>query len=331
MIYSQRLLGVTMDNNNDIFNLTEEQEKRISTFLDNGRRDTPLFCEKGVNEEIFIPVKDGEVRVLHHKPEKITTKRPILFLPGFVAAPWTWNDFHRPHHGFAEYYYFETREKKSSKMNKHRKIQLSIKQSAVDLADVIEHLGLNKKDYVLASASYGGGVIFQALIDKLIKPPTTYSFDPIAEWIYGSPFTNAFIRFTPGFILGPFRTIFTKMFLAGMKNQSQKNRMIAFVQGGEPWKFKKSTRQNLQWDIREELSEIDTELFIAHGPLDKYHPRMAYYNFTKAIPKGRFIFMNTTDEDRELLAGVIATEFAKITKNDGLPKCLEQFEIKIER
>ncbi|NPE06637.1 MAG: alpha/beta hydrolase [Asgard group archaeon] len=320
-----------MDNNNDNFNLTEDQEKWIKTFIEKGRRDTPLFCEEGVNEEIFIPVKDGELRVLHHKPEKQTTKRPIIFLPGYVAAPWTWNDFHRAHHGFAEYYYFETREKKSSKMNRHRKIQLSIKQSAADLADVIDYLGLNKIDYVLASASYGGGVVFQALIDKLIKPPTTFSFDPIAKWIYSSPLLNAFIRFTPGFILGPFRTIFTKIYLRGMQNQSQKNRMIAFVQGGEPWKFKKSNRQNLRWDIREELSKIDTELFIAHGPLDKYHPRMAYYNFTKSIPKGRFVFMNTADEDRELLAGVIATEFAKITKNDGLPKCLEQFEIKVKR
>lgn len=323
-------MGVKMDNN-EIFNLTESQEKRIKSFLDNGRRDTPLFCEEGVNEEIFIPVKDGEIRVLHHKPEKQTTKRPILFLPGFVAAPWTWNDFHRVHHGFAEYYYFETREKKSSKMNRHRKIQLAIKQSAVDLAVGIEHLGLDKKDYVLASASYGGGVVFQALIDKLIKPPTVVSFDPIAEWIYGFVLLNIFIQVTPGFILGLFRTLFAKMFLSRSKNQAQKNRMIAFVQGGEPWKFKRSTRQNLKWDIREELSKIDTEVFIAHGPLDKYHPRMAYYNFTKAIPKGRFVFMNTTDEDRELLAGVIATEFAKITKNDGLPKSLEQFEIKIER
>lgn len=76
-----------MINNNEIFNLTETQKKRISDLLDKGRRETPLFCEEGVNEEIFIPVKDGEIRILHHKPEKQTTKRPILFLPGFVAAP----------------------------------------------------------------------------------------------------------------------------------------------------------------------------------------------------------------------------------------------------
>jgi pimeloyl-ACP methyl ester carboxylesterase len=320
-----------MVTNEDMFTLTEAQKQGIKELLDKGRRDTPLFCEDGVNDEIFIPVTDGEVRVLHHKPEKQTTKRPILFLPGFVAAPWTWNDFHRAHHGFAEYFYFETREKRSSRMKRHRKISLSIEQSAIDLAEVIEQLGLNKKDYVLASASYGGGVVFQALVDKLIAPPTVCSFDPIAEWVYGTPLWNVFIRITPGFILGPFRTFFSKIFLRTMENQSQKDRMLAFVQGGEPWKFKISHRQNGKWDIIDRLCEIKKEVYIAHGPLDKYHPRMAYYNYAKSIPKGRFVFMNTADEDRELLAGVIATEFAKITRSEGLPKILEQFEIKVER
>jgi len=320
-----------MTMNNDIFRISEKQKQAIQELLDKGRRNTPLFCEKGVNEEIFIPVKDGEVRVLHHKPEEQRTKRPILFLPGFVAAPWTWNDFHRTHHGFAEYYYFETREKKSSKIRRHRKLKLGIDQSAIDLAEVIDELGLNKKDYVLASASYGGGVVFQALIDKLIKPTTVVSFDPIAKWVYGTWWANAFIQLTPSFILQATRTLIARIYLVTMKNKAQRERMVAFMKGGDAWKFKRSTRHNFKWDIIAELPKITDEVFITHGPLDKYHPRMAYYNYTKAIPKGRFIFMDTADEDRELIAGLIATEFAKVTKNDGLPKSLEQFEIKIER
>ena len=73
-----------MDNNKDKFTLTEKQKREVNSLLDKGRRDTPLFCEEGVNDEIFIPVKDGIIRVFHHKPEKQTTKRPILFLPGSI-------------------------------------------------------------------------------------------------------------------------------------------------------------------------------------------------------------------------------------------------------
>ncbi len=320
-----------MEQNNDIFTITDEQKQIIKEMLDKSRRDTPLFCEEGVNEEIYIPVTDGEVRVLHHKPENQTTKRPILFMPGFVAAPWTWNDFHRTHHGFAEYYYFETREKKSSKIKKHRKLKLGIDQSALDLVEVLEYLDLKNKDYVLASASYGGGVVFQALIDKLIKPPTIVSFDPIAKWVYGTWWANAFIQITPTFILQAIRTLIARIYLVTMKNKAQKERMVAFMKGGDAYKFKKATRHNFKWDVIEELPRITEEVFITHGPLDKYHPRSAYYNYSKAIPKGRFIFMDTADEDRELIAGIMATEFAKVTKNDGIPKSLEQFEIKIER
>ena len=40
-----------------------------------------LFTEEGICEEFYVPVKDGELRVFHHKSEKIEVKRPILFLP----------------------------------------------------------------------------------------------------------------------------------------------------------------------------------------------------------------------------------------------------------
>ncbi len=319
------------ENNNQIFNLTTEQKQSINTYLDKGRRDVPMFCEEGVNEVIYIPIKDGELRVFYHKPEKSLTKRPIVFLPGYVAAPFTWKDFHVPHHGIGEYFYVDTREKASSKIKRNRKVSLDIEQSARDLPEVIDYLGLSKRDHVLYGASYGGAVIFQSLIQQLIEPPTVVTFDPVTKWVYGNFFSNVMMGIVPLFILSPMRTIFAKISLARMENQAQKDRLVAFLQGAEPWKFKQSFFQNKKFDISNDLSEIKSELFICHGPLDKYHPRIDYYNFAKTIPKGRFIFMETKDEDRELLAGVIATEFAMKTKTDGLPESLKSFEIPIHK
>jgi len=229
-----------------------------------------------------------------------------------------------------EYYYLETREKKSSRIKKGRKTRLDIYQSSKDLGEVIKYLGLDKREYILVGSSYGGGVVFRATIEKLVKPSTTIAFDPIVKWVYTNKPTLIFLAITPQFILNIFRTLLAKFYLRKAQNEAQKRRMIAFVQESEAWKFKKCTIQNRKLNFFHELKKIESELFIAHGPVDKYHPRSAYYDFVKEIPKGRFLFLNTTDEDRELLVGVIATEFAMVEKKDEVPESIAEFEIKVK-
>jgi pimeloyl-ACP methyl ester carboxylesterase len=320
-----------LNSEQELFTLSEEQKNKLEKLLIKGKRDVPSFCAKGINEELFIPVKDGELRVFHHKPTKITSQRPIVFIPGYIAAPETWVDFHKPHHGFTEYYYIESREKTSSRIKRHRKVQLTVKQSAKDLQQVLEQLDLLGKDYVLMGSSFGGAIILQALIDKLIDPPTIITFDPITKWVYGGFMIKFLNPIVPPFLMGILRNIIAKILLAGMKNKKQKRRMEGFAKGAQPWKFRKASMQNKSFDIQDRLSEIDNEILLFHGPLDRYHPRIAYYNYAKAMPNGRFFFMDTLDENRELLAGVVATEFAKVSSKRKIPSILQNFEIKINR
>jgi len=316
----------------DVFSLTPEQRKQRDNLLALGKREVPRFIEDGVCEREYIPVRDGELLVYHHKPEKVTTKRPILFMPGYIAAAPTWTDFHRVHHGFCEYFYLESREKKSSRMKRSRKIKMTIKESANDLSLVLDALGLSKCDFVLCGSSYGGAIVLQALLDKKLQMhPTIILHDPIVKWAYTNAFTS-FVNFImPPFLMGALRKVIAKIYLAGMKNQAQKERFMNFVEENCPWKFRKSSHQNRKYDITDALATIDKEVFILHGPRDKYHPREAYLEYARKMPKGRFLFIDTPNEHREVMAGVVATEFAKVTKHDGLPKSLELFEIPIER
>lgn len=318
-------------NNKDMFVHTQKQKKNIQSLLDKGRRDVPTFLDEGSSEILYVPIDDGELRVFHHKPEKQTTKRPIVFIPGYVAAPSTWTDFHIPHQGFGEYYYLETREKRSSKIKKTRNTTMTITQTAYDVGVALEDLGLTKKDYVLASSSYGGGVILDGLINQYFDPPTAFVHDPIVKWVWEKSINNILLRIIPVSLLNALRIPIAYIFTAGMKNKDNRRRMIEFARGLEPWKFKRCTLENNKFNIFEDLKKIKNEVFINTGPLDRYHPRLEYYKYAKEIPKGRFLFMNTANEDRQLLAGVIGTEFAKVTKEDGLPETLKQFEIKIKR
>ena len=318
-------------NSEDMFVHTQEQKEAIKKLLEKGRRNVPTFLDEGACEIFYVPIDDGELRVFHNKPDKQATKRPIIFLPGFVAAPSTWTDFHIPHHGFGEYYYLETREKRSSRIKRTRKTTMTITQTAYDVGVALENLGLTKKDYVLASSSYGGAVVLDGLINQFFNPPTTFVHDPIVKWIWDKSSNDLFLRIVPMFILNAIRIPLAHILTAGMKNRDNRRRMIEFTRELEPWKFKKGVLNNKKFNIFDDLRKIKNEVFINTGPLDRYHPRLSYYNCTKEIPRGRFLFMNTEDKDRQLSAGVIGTEFAKVTKEDGLPESLKQFEIEIKR
>jgi len=320
-----------MSENENEFVLTKKQVDEINKLLDAGRRDVPNFYDEGECEIIYVPVEDGEIRVFHHKPEKTKTKRPILFIPGFATTPWTWRKFHKPHHGFAEYFHLETREKASSTIRKHRKADFSINKTAQDIGVAIKHLGLDKRDYVLVGSSYCGGAIIAGLIKQYFNPPTTVVLDPVCIWTYEKFWINWVLPIMPPFAIGAFRFVFAKIIMARMKNESQKERNMDFVRGAVPFKWRKACLNNRKLNLVPDLPKIENEVFIFHGPKDKYHTRMTFYDYAKLIPNGRFFYMNTAEEDRELLTGIIGTAFAEITKEEVLPTVLAQFEVDLQR
>ncbi len=321
-----------MNNKQSLFQHTKEEKSIIAKFLKEGRRAVPTFLDEGAAEIKYVPIDEGELRVFHHKPKKSETKRPVIFVPGYVAAPITWVDFHIPHQGFGEYYYLETREKRSSKIKKTKRTSMSANQTAKDLGQVIENLGLNEKDFVLYASSYGATVVLEGLIQGYFTAPTIIVHDPVIKWVWGERSLNNFaLKFVPKFILSALRMPLAYIFTWGMKNKTNKERMLEFARGIVPWKFKRVTLENNKLNMFNDLKKIKEEVFITTGPLDRYHPRIAYYNYAKEIPRGRLIFMNTPDSERQLIAGIIGTEFVKVSSEEGIPKTIEQFEIDLER
>ncbi|MHA1245018.1 MAG: alpha/beta fold hydrolase [Candidatus Heimdallarchaeota archaeon] len=313
------------------FDLSDDTIKAMAKLIESSRREVPNFYDEGESEVFYIPVEDGELRVFHHKPDKITTKRPVLFLPGFGTTPWTWRKFHYPHHGIGEFYNFETREKASSTMPNKRKVKFTYDIIAQEIATGIEYLGLNKKDYVLFGSSFNGGVVMKGLIEGYFNPPTTVVFDPLCVFDFLKFIRNVLLPITPSFVLGAGRKIIAKFIMRNMKNEAQRERNMAFVEGAVPYKWKKTNIQNRKIDLKHDLHKIKNEVFITHGPKDKFHPGEAFYNYTKLTPKGRLIYLNGPDEDRELIAGILGTAFMNVTKDDGMPEILKPFEIDLKR
>ncbi|MHA1121547.1 MAG: hypothetical protein ACTSUW_02210 [Candidatus Heimdallarchaeota archaeon] len=320
---------MAMDENE--FDLTQEQLDLINNLIEKSPKDAPDFYEEGECEQFYIPVDGGEIRVFHRKPKNITAKRPILFIPGYSTTPWSWRGFPKPIHNNTEYYFLETREKASSRIKRNRKTNLTVDQKAKDVGKAIKYLGLDKRDFVLYGTSYCGGVVLQGLIQKYFTAPTIVVFDPQGNWTYSRKAVKWLLPILPPFIMGAFRFIFAKIVLRTMKNQHQKERILDFIRGANPYKWRKACMQNLHFDITNQFDKISEEIFVIHGTKDKYHPGITFYNYAKKMPKGRFIYFNCENELREIFNGIIGSVFANVTKDKGMPDEIVSLEIDLER
>lgn len=307
--------------------MTEKQEAIIDRLIEENNRQVPFFYDEGVCDVSYVPIDDGELRIFHHIPKKPLSKRPVLFVPGFGTSPWSWRHFSVPMYEKCEYYFLETREKGSSKIRNRRKAKMSVDQTGKDIGQVIAHLGLDKKDFVLFGASYCGGIILNALAKKYLTAPTVAVYDPLKSWKNHRKYVY-FLAPMPPFLIEVFKHLIVRMFLIGFKNESQRQRIYDYIKHAVAWKWRKAGIHNFKYDVSPILKDIEEEVQVYHGPFDKFHPGEHYFQMAKSIPNGKYIYLKTPEEHRELLAGIIALELGKTTKEAGIPKIFEQFEIK---
>ncbi len=310
--------------------LSKEQEEKIEKLIIEHNQKGPFFYEKGICEIIFIPIENGEIRVFHHKPKEPVSIRPVLFLPGFGTSPWSWRYFSVPMHEKGEYYILESREKTSCKTHKRRKANMSIDQLAKDLAEAIQYLGLKEKDFVLYGSSFSGGVILTGLLKEYFDAPTIAIHDPIKDWRAQKKLTYIF-RLFPPFVVKILKPLLAKIVLARMKNKFAKERYLDFVRNATVWKWRKTGIHNLKFDITAELSTINKEILLFHGPKDKFHSDEEFVQYARNLPKGRYIYMKSAPEFRELVVGISSLELSKITCDENIPKSLAVFEVDLER
>ena len=308
-----------------------ELEREMDKLISEHNTDANFFYDENVCEIIYVPVEHGKLKVYHHKPKKPIGKRPVLFLPGFGTSPWSWRHFSSPLFEKVEYYILESREKTSSKLDKRRrKAKMSIEQMAIDLGLAEEFLGLKDKDYVLFGSSFSGGIILTALLRQHLSPATVALHDPTKDWRVQRKLSIIFM-FVPPFVVRMLRPILSKIVLAKMKNKAAKKRYQDFIKHGTVWKWRKTGIQNLKFNIASELKNIQQEILLFHGPKDRYHTDEEYLQMAKEFPNGRYFFMKSAPEFRELVVGISSLELAKITQNEQIPKSLAIFEIDLER
>lgn len=305
-------------------------DEKLMELIETNTRKVPYFYEEGICNAFYIPVEGGEIRVFHHTPKKPITKRPILFAPGFGTSMWAWRDFSLPFVEQGEFYFLETREKKSSKFKNRFRTKITVKQVAQDIGVIIHHLGLDKKDFVLFGTSYCGGAILKGLIDRILTAPSIVLVDPAPKLTYYRGLI-AFLRFLPPFIIGIIRYLLGSIALSGENNKAQRERSKYVRNESVPWKWRKASTDMLRFNILNDLSGIKEEVIIFHGPPDKHHAPALFEDVARRIPKARFFSALSSDDKRELACAVIGLEFCKIRAEDGIPDSIKPLEKSIAK
>jgi hypothetical protein len=317
---------------NDLLTITDEQEQFIQKMLDETKlaNNFPDYSvENGDTIEIiYIPVDDGEIRVIHVNPKNKISKRPLVFVPGWGVIPRNFNDFYEVLHEKIEFFYIETREKKTSRI-KRFKAKLTMNQKAKDVGDALNFLGLNgEKDFVLMGPCWGGAVILQGLMDKSIKAPTILAVDPMHRLWYPQWMLDYVGPLLPVWLLYLMKPLLKWLKLRNMKEKVQKQRAEDLIKEAVMWKWKRAGFQCRHFELYGNLHKIDEEVFVFNATNDLIHDKRDYPKIAKEIPKGRFIYMETDESYRERMMGILGREFSKILNSEGIPSKFREFEIK---
>ncbi len=315
----------TLQAEQSILDITPELEHKVREMLIATERKVPNFWEIDTTESIYVPVDDGEIRVYHFEPNNPISKRPLVFVPGWGGTEEGFMDFYEVIHDKVECYYIETREKRSSRLNRKR-AKMDMSQKARDIQNVINYFELGKKDFVLYGTCWGGAIILQGLIDGVIDAPTIIINDPMHTLWFPKWFLRYVSPILPVFVVELIKSIVKRIQLRGMKEEVQRGRAETFADNAEIWKWKRAADSVKDFELFGNVSGISKKVIVTNGTKDKIHNQIDYPQLAAELPNGRFIYMKTDESRRERLMGLVSLEFCKVNKKDGVPPSLAEFE-----
>jgi len=116
-----------------------------------------------------------------------------------------------------------------------------------------------------------------------------------------------------------------------MTESVQRQRAEDFIEQADLWKWKRTGVQVNDFELFGNLHQIAEEVFVINGTHDLIHDSKDYPKIAQELPKGRFLRFSTNEANRELFMGLIAREFAKVARQQGIPPSLHIFEVPLTR
>ena len=310
--------------------VTPEQQKKIDEFIEATKKgNVTTYWDEKITKYIYVPVDDGKIRVVHVKPKKTINKRILVFMPGWGVQTAGFEVLYETLHDEVEFYYIETREKGTSKLDK-KKAKMTIEQMAKDVQDALNFLELSGKDFVFVTPCWGATIIFIGLLNKTIEIPSIVVFDPMHK-LWFNKFINTISPAIPVWLANIVKRPIKFFALLGMKEKTQKKRSSDFIDNADIWKWKNAAHVVKDLELIGMLGDIKQEIIVFNATSDRIHNQEDYPKLAKELPNGRFFFMNADESLRERLMSGVMRELAAVDGKTNIPKSLRDYEKKLDR
>ncbi len=313
-----------------MLSMTETDHQKVEQILKSVKQPIDDYWSEDECKVIYVPVKNGEIRLIHHKPRNPISIRPILFIAGWGTSLEVFEDMYEVFYNRVEFYFLETREKTSSKLFK-RRAKITMKQNTEDIKEAIDYLQLNQTDFILMGSCWGSSIILDGLIERVFTAPTIICFDPMHKMWFSRFLLTFIFPPLPIFIIRWIKNIVQYFSLRKRKDEIQAQRLDYTFNNCDLRKWKNAAIPARKFHLFGRLSAIKEDVFIFAGTEDNIHDKRFYPPMAKEIPNGRFFYMETEESNREYLMSAIPLEFSKIKSTEGVPEILTNFEKKINR
>lgn len=266
-----------------------------------------------------ISVPGGEITAYAMRASSQRRGRPVVFVPGWGGVVGGFADVIDSVDPSVDLYYVETREKRSSRLE--RGTSFRMRRIAADIGLAVARLGLDDGDYVLLGSSFGGAVVLEAVADGFVRPAVTVLYDPMPRlWIPRWIIRVAGPLVTPG-VLSLVRPALKRLILAGMQEPTQRRRTERFIDEAELWKWRAAARRMNEWDLFDVAPAVWLPVDVVNGSTDRFHEGSVYPAVAEAIPSGRLVKAAVDEAEREHFIGAVASAYA-LHENGDLPEML---------
>lgn len=280
---------------------------------------------ESVSEVLWHAVEGGTMRILHHVPE-VRARRPLVLLPGFGANVSGWTEFYARVIGRVELWVIETLEKSSTPLS-GGPLDLGPPRLARDVASAMHALGLDRQDLVMLGSSWGATVLLEGLAQGVLHAPTAIAYDPTPRLMLPRWALRHIVPYAPVSLVEGLREPIAKLLMRKLTQPEQRRRAEIFVHSADVFRWREGAAASGRYALYPRLAQIQQEVLVVNGSHDAVHDRQLYPDIARAIPHGRFFFLEVDEREREHLSAFVARALADRRAEDGVPAELAAFEV----
>ena len=274
-----------------------EEDKLLNSESSIGNSD---FLWKGApnleniqTQERWIEVEDGiSLRILIFSPEKsvLEESNPVVMVPGWGSLFEGWRPLISEWGTKKKIFYIETREKKSSRINrKSKKADFVMSRHGLDIRTVIEKMDLEMDEIDWFASSLGSTILIDSFQKGILNGNSAILLAPNSDFAFPLWFNIGINLPIPIFIFKRLVNFVSWKVQKRTSEPAQKERYLRNFMALDVRKMLLSARSNIGFSLPHDLSSIEVRCGVMTALSDTLHDFDKIKKIKSSIPNCELI------------------------------------------